>query len=96
MKSYYVYIMANKNNTALYVGFTSELVQRVYKHKNEWYEESHTAKYALDKLVYFEIYDEANTAIAREKWLKKAYKKTKLKLINEKNPLWNDLYEEII
>ena len=96
MKNYYVYIMTNKNNTALYIGFTSELVQRVYQHKNEWYSESYTAKYVLGKLVYYEIYGDPNTAIAREKWLKKAYKKTKLKLVNEKYPFWNDLYGEIV
>ena len=67
MKSYCVYIMTNKNNTALYMGFTSEPVQRIYKHKNEWYNDGHTAKYVLNKLVYFEMYEDVNIAIAREK-----------------------------
>lgn len=88
----YVYIMTNRNNTSLYVGVTNDLVRRVWEHKNNvfW---GFTATYNLHKLVYFETYEDELTAIEREKYLKKCYKKTKRKLITEQNPQWNDLYD---
>ncbi len=94
MKSMYVYIMTNKNNTTFYVGVTNNLVRRVYEHKNNLLE-GFTAKYDLHKLVYYEIYEEEQVAIQREKYLKKCYRKTKEKLIVQKNPKWEDLYETI-
>ena len=94
MKNMYVYIMTNKNNTSLYVGVTNDLVRRVYEHKNHLLK-GFTAQYDLHKLVYFETYDDELTAIEREKYLKKCYRKTKDKLIFQKNPAWNDLFDEI-
>ena len=94
MKTMYVYIMTNKNNTSLYVGVTSDLVRRAWEHKNNILK-GFTARYDLHKLVYFEVYEDEMTAIEREKYLKKCYKKTKIKLVTEQNPQWNDLYDEI-
>ncbi len=91
----YVYIMTNKNNTTLYVGVTNDLIRRVWEHKNHVVK-GFTTQYDLNKLVYYEIYEDELTAIAREKYLKKCYRKTKNKLICNVNPQWNDLYEQII
>ena len=92
MKNMYVYIMTNRNNTSLYVGVTNDLVRRVWEHKNNVFR-GFTATYNLHKLVYFETYEDELTAIEREKYLKKCYKKTKRKLITEQNSQWNDLYD---
>lgn len=90
----YVYIMTNKNNTTLYIGVTNDLVRRMWKHKNEIFK-GFTSQYGLHKLVYFETYEDEMSAIEREKYLKKCYKITKIKLITGFNPQWNDLYEQI-
>ena len=90
----YVYIMTNKNNTSLYVGVTNNLVRRVWEHKNEILK-GFTSQYDLHKLVYFETYEDEKTAIEREKYLKKCYRVTKMKLITNLIPQWNDLYEQI-
>ena len=95
MKEMYVYIMTNKNNTTLYIGVTNDLIRRVWEHKNNVVK-GFTAQYDLHKLVYYEIYEDELTAIAREKYLKRCYRNTKNKLIGTKNPHWNDLYEQII
>ena len=94
MKNMYVYIVTNANNTTLYVGVTNDIVRRIWEHKNDIHK-GFTCKYNLHKLVYFEVYEDEVTAIEREKYLKKCYKKTKKKLITEQNPQWNDLYDEI-
>jgi putative endonuclease len=86
--------MTNANNTTLYVGVTNDLMRRVWEHKNNILK-GFTARYNLHKLVYFEVYEDEVTAIEREKYLKKCYKKTKKKLITGQNPQWNDLYDEI-
>lgn len=91
----YVYIMTNKNNTVLYVGVTNNLARRVWEHKNDILQ-GFTREYGLHKLVYYEVYEDELTAISREKYLKKCYRKTKQKLISDKNPQWNDLYENIV
>ena len=90
MKDMYVYIMTNKNNTTLYVGVTNSLARRVYEHKHNLIQ-GFTAKYSLHKLVYFEHFTSEQEAIAREKFLKKCYRKTKEKLIDSINTSWNDL-----
>ena len=95
MKPMYVYILTNKHNTTLYVGVTSDLVRRVWEHKNKVYD-GFTARYNLNKLVYYETYEDEITAIAREKTLKNCYKKTKLDLIAKHNKNFNDLYETIV
>ena len=91
----YVYIVSNRNNTTLYVGVTNNLLRRIYEHKNNIVE-GFTKRYALHKLVYFEIFDDEMSAIRYEKYLKKCYRKTKVKLIEQKNPLWNDLYDSLM
>jgi len=93
MKKYAVYFMANKNNTVLYIGVTSDLVRRVYEHKAKIYK-GFTSKYNCNKLVYYELYDNINDAIAREKQLKSGNRKRKNELVNSMNPEWNDLAED--
>ena len=95
MKTMYVYIMTNKNNTTLYVGVTNDLVRRIWEHKNNVLK-GFTAQYDLHKLVYFEVYEDELSAIEREKYLKKCYRKTKNKLVTEQNPQWNDLYDTLV
>lgn len=92
MKNSYVYFMTNKNNTALYVGVTSNLVKRVYQHKNKIYK-GFTSKYNCNKLVYFEGHNSMDLAIVKEKQIKKGNRKRKEDLINIDNPNWNDLSE---
>lgn len=94
MKQFYVYLLANKRNGTLYTGVTSNLVQRVWQHKQNIVK-GFTKKYDVKLLVYYEAYDSAEAAITREKRIKKWRRAWKLKLIENKNPLWKDLYEEI-
>lgn len=91
----YVYILFNKRNGTLYVGVTSDLIKRIYEHKNKFVD-GFTKKYNINKLGYYEIYDNIETAIEREKKLKNSPRKKKLELIEINNPNWLDLYEEII
>jgi putative endonuclease len=94
--SYYVYILASKPNGTLYVGVTSDLVKRVWEHKNNKYPESFTSKYKIKSLVYYEISEDIASAILREKQLKAGNRQTKLTLITNFNPNWKDLYTVII
>ena len=94
--SYYVYILSNNYNTTLYTGVTNNLVRRVYEHKNQLDPASFTAKYHVEKLVYYEEYKEPKPAIAREKQLKGKSRKFKNSLVEENNPQWLDLYSSII
>jgi putative endonuclease len=94
-KKFYVYIMASKRNGTLYVGVTSNLVQRVWQHKEEQVE-GFSSKYDVKLLVYFEVHDTAEGAIAREKQIKKWRRVWKLNLIERGTPEWKDLYETII
>lgn len=89
MKSYYVYIMANTRPT-LYIGITSNLIKRVYEHKNNLIE-GFTKKYSVHKLIYFEEYTSSLEAISREKQLKNWHREWKLNLIKKQNPLFEDL-----
>lgn len=95
MKIYYVYILANKRNGTLYIGVTSDIIKRVWQHK-EKITKGFTSKYNVDKLVYYEQFNEINLAINREKLLKEYKRKWKLDLIESNNPEWLDLYEQII
>ena len=94
-KQYYVYILFNKRNGTLYVGVTKDLVKRVWQHKNKVVE-GFTKQYNIDKLGYYEVYNDINSAIEREKQLKGGNRKAKLELIELNNPDWNDLYYEIV
>jgi putative endonuclease len=80
----------------LYIGVTSNLPKRILEHKEKRYENSFSARYNLNKLVYYEQFQMIGDAIAREKQLKAGSRATKIKLIQDFNPLWNDLYESII
>ena len=88
-------LLFNKKNGTLYVGVTSNLVKRVYEHKNKFVK-GFTNTYGVDKLGYYEVFDDIQSAIIREKQLKKYYRFQKLDLIEINNPDWNDLYYEII
>ncbi len=87
-------MMTNKNNSTLYTGVTNDLKRRVFEHKNKLLE-GFTKKYNIDKLVFYEVYDEINNAIAREKQIKGGPRVKKIKLVEEINSKWNDLYDEI-
>ena len=91
----YIYILFNKRNGTLYTGVTSDLIRRVYEHKNKLVE-GFTKKYEVDKLGYYEIFDNIVQAIEREKQIKAGSRKNKLKLIESINPDWEDLYNKII
>jgi putative endonuclease len=92
--SYYVYLLASQRNGTLYLGVTRDLVRRVYQHKTKAMP-GFTSKYGVQKLVWFEAYDDPVTAITREKEVKKWRRAWKLRLIEEANPTWRDRYEEI-
>ena len=95
MKPGFIYIITNKNNTTLYVGVTSNLPNRIIQHKEKYYPKSFSARYNLDKLVYYENFQMIGDAIGKEKQLKAGNRATKEGLINSINPNWNDLFEEI-
>ena len=95
MKEYYVYILTNKYNAVLYIGVTSDLIKRIWEHKNKIMK-GFSSKYKIDKLVYFEQYNDIKQAIQREKRLKEWQRQWKVVLINSINPEWKDLYDEII
>ncbi|MBO7380824.1 MAG: GIY-YIG nuclease family protein [Neisseriaceae bacterium] len=93
-KQYFVYILFSKRNGTLYIGVTNDLKRRVYEHKNKLVQ-GFTAKYGVDKLGYFEIGEDIEAALLREKQLKKTNRKRKIALIESVNPEWRDLYDEI-
>jgi putative endonuclease len=95
MKPGFIYIITNKNNTTLYAGVTSNLPNRILQHIEKRYQNSFSARYNLNKLVYFEQFQMIGDAIGREKQLKAGSRTAKLQLIERFNPNWNDLYEEI-
>ena len=90
MKNYYVYILASKRNGTLYIGVTNDLARRIYQHKS-FSIDGFTKKYKVDKLVYYEITEDVNSAMAREKAMKKWNRKWKIDLIEKDNPDWKDL-----
>ena len=90
-----IYIMTNKSNTVLYTGVTSDLVRRIYQHKEKMDIKCFTYKYNINKLVYYESFDSIEEAIVREKQIKGGSRKKKEILINSFNSEWNDLWEEI-
>ncbi|OFA32517.1 GIY-YIG nuclease [Glaciecola punicea] len=95
MKQPCVYITTNRHNTTLYIGVTSNLVQRIYQHKIKLFK-GFTAQYNVDKLVYFEQFEDMESAITREKRLKVWKRDWKNRLINEMNPCWKELYFDLM
>lgn len=95
MKNGYVYILTNKRNGTLYTGVTSNIIQRIWQHKNHTLE-GFTKKYDITKLVYFENHEDIQEAILREKQIKAWKRHWKLELIENENPKWNDLYNSIL
>lgn len=93
-KCYFVYLMANKMNTVIYCGMTSNLRARVYQHRTGALE-GFTKRYNVKKLVYYEVLDTAYAAIVREKQIKGGSRQKKVDLINNDNPGWKDLYDQI-
>ena len=94
MKQPAIYIITNKRNGTLYTGVTSNLVQRVYQHKNGLFKDF-TSRYGCKILVYYELFEDKENAIVREKLLKARSRKQKLKLIDSMNPYWEDVYGSI-
>mgnify|MGYP006341041223 FL=1 len=90
-----VYILASGYNGTLYIGVTSHLIQRVWQHKQDLIE-GFTKKYGVHFLVYYEIHEEMQAAIQREKQLKKWNRQWKINLIEKTNPAWKDLWEELV
>ena len=93
---YYVYILTNEMGSVLYTGVTNDLVKRVYEHKHHLDKGSFTARYNVEKLVYFEVTSDVTAAIEREKQIKGWNRKRKNKLVETKNPNWNELYDSIL
>jgi putative endonuclease len=91
MKPGYIYVLTNKNNTTLYVGVTSNLTQRIQQHKEKYHKKSFTARYNLDKLVYYEVFQIIGEAIAREKQIKAGSRAKKIALIEKENSACSDL-----
>ena len=89
-----VYFMTNSSNGTLYTGVTSDLPQRVWQHKNG-ITGGFCAKYNLTRLVYFELFEDMYAAITREKQIKAGSRMAKIKLVNQLNPEWRDLYPDI-
>ena len=91
---YYVYLLANQKYGTLYLGVTNYIIRRVYVHKSKAVA-GFTKRYLVDRLVWFEVFDDPTTAITREKELKKWRRDWKIRLIEEHNPQWIDLYPQI-
>lgn len=92
--TYYVYILSSKKYGTLYIGVTNNLIRRIYEHRNDLIE-GFTSKYSVHGLVYYEQTTNITEAINREKQLKKWNRKWKINLIEETNPDWHDLYDEM-
>ena len=93
-RKYYTYILSNRNNNVLYTGVTNDLYRRINEHKMKL-KKGFTSKYGVNKLVYYEAYDDPCNAIEREKQIKGGSRKKKLDLINNFNPEWDDLSETL-
>ena len=94
MQGYHAYIMASKRNGTLYVGVTNDLARRAYEHRADA-AEGFTKKHNVKRLVWYETYNDIETAIAREKTIKRWPRKFKLNVIEQMNPEWDDLYEKL-
>ncbi len=92
-EQYHVYIMTNKHNTVLYTSVTNDLWRRVSEHKTKALA-GFSSRYNVNKLVYYEVFEDINAAIAREKQIKAGSRQKKLDLVNGMNPEWKDLFQE--
>lgn len=90
-----VYILASGYNSTLYIGVTSNLIQRIWQHRNDLVD-GFAKKYGVHFLVYYELHEQMLTAIEREKQLKKWNRQWKINLIEKTNPSWKDLWEELL
>ena len=95
MSIFYVYIITNQNHTVLYTGFSDDLERRMFEHKNKVYP-GFTKKYNCNKLLYYEVINDKEEALHREKQIKRYKKDWKHNLINTMNPAWRDLYEDFL
>ena len=93
-RQYYIYLMTNKRNTVVYTGVTNDLKRRVFEHK-EKLAEGFTKKYNIIKLVYYEVFEDVENAILREKQIKGGSRQKKIELVDSMNKEWRDLYEEL-
>lgn len=93
-RSYFVYIMTNRTRTVLYTGVTNDLKRRVWQHREKVLE-GFTSRYQVEKLVYYEVYDDVRSAIAREKQIKGGSRQKKIDLVNAMNAEWRDLYNDL-
>ena len=94
-KKGFVYIVTTRNNTVLYTGVTSDLKSRIVNHKAKKYKSAFSARYSVDKLVYFEELKTMDEAYKREKQIKAGSRKKKTALINRLNPEWTDLFDTL-
>jgi len=92
---YYVYILASRRNGTLYIGVSNDIMRRTWEHKNDLIE-GFTQKYGAHHLVWFELHEDINVAIAREKQLKRWNRAWKIRLIEKTNSGWNDLYDRLL
>lgn len=95
MKQFYVYILCSERNGTLYTGVTSDLIKRVYQHKNDLVD-GFTKHYGVHDLAWYEVHASADAAITREKQIKKWNRQWKLELIELNNPEWRDLYSDLV
>lgn len=95
MKQSYIYILFSKKYGTLYTGVTSDLIKRIYEHKNKLVD-GFTKKYSVDKLGYYEVFEDIKLAIQREKQIKAGSRQKKINLIESVNPDWKDLYYTIL
>ncbi len=95
MKKYYIYILASRKNGTLYIGVTNDLIKRVYEHKNNIVD-GFTKKYNVHNLVYYEENNDIESAILREKRIKKWKRQWKINLVEKLNPNWDDLYNKLV
>jgi len=94
-EQYYVYILSSRKHGTLYIGVTNDLIRRVFQHQSKAVR-GFTKRYGVDKLVYFEIFDDPLSAIAREKQLKKCRREWKIQLIENQNPEWINISHTLI
>ncbi|MBU1203309.1 GIY-YIG nuclease family protein [Patescibacteria group bacterium] len=95
MRQYFVYILANHKQGTLYTGVTNDLIVRVWQHKEKLDNKSFTSRYSINKLVYYEIYEDAYEAISREKQIKAGSRQKKIDLIEKYNKNWANLYNKL-